>query len=1054
MKNKAIKRLLAFLGSLLIVSAALFISLEFNFWQADDETAAVDVAEENTTMDRAEKKAARWEYFFRLMRDPATNQIPENIRNRELQFSKTLPTARQTLQRAKSKDPTIQAVDYSWEQAGPHDVGGRTRALAVDQRDPDIVLAGGVSGGMWKSTDGGQTWQLRTPDLPNLSVTSIAQDPINPDTWYYSSGEVIFNSANAVGAAYYGEGIYKSTDNGDSWTLMPQASSDTRGLVDDFNTVSRIQISPTTGSIFIASTGFGIYRSTDGESFSNSGQPGTEREQLFADVAIASDGRVGAVISEADFDDQQSQDPSNDHNPGVFISDNDGDAWIEITPDDFPDTYRRSVLTFAPSNPDILYVFTLKGAGDNSNQGVSFFKIDISDPANPDSEDRSGNLPDFGEPVGGVNLQGGYNMLVSVKPDDPDFVMIGGINLFRSRNGFETAFDNDNSSQKDEFWIGGYSKDNNASQYPGQHPDQHILAFPEPEENPDLMWAGHDGGLSFTNDVTASSVNWQDLNNGYLTSQFYAVDIPDNEDDTRFIGGTQDNGTPFFRFTSGSQSSTSSIDISSGDGGYSFWENQYVFVSSQNGTVTRITIESDGDITSPFDGSTQTEWTQVQPSSASNQLFIHPYAIDPNDETTMYYPSGSIIWRNTEIDQISNFNNDGATSGWEELQNVNSEFHTITALEVSTNPGNILYFGGYSSDQQPVMKRLNNANTADGEAKDIPLPDNSNLAGAYIKDIAINPVNSNEVVVVMSNYNIVGLYHTTDGGDSWTPIEGNLMGSDNNPSDDSNPGPSLRSAAIIPAEEGTIYLLGTSTGVYSTQMLDGNNTEWGHEAVGNIGSVVVEDMATRISDGDVVAGTHGRGLFYGDFGGTTNAPFITADPLEGRAGNIITITANDFEFSTDPVENTVTFGNATARVLNATSSELQVEVPRGAVERDSESNSVIVTVETDDRSLATTFEVLPPNDFTVEQNYPNPFNPSTTIPFDIPADGTVTMTIYNINGQKVLQPIRQENYNAGSYTERIDLSGLASGVYIYRIFVEAASGGDDAMQSKQMTFIK
>ena len=96
------------------------------------------------------------------------------------------------------------------------------------------------------------------------------------------------------------------------------------------------------------------------------------------------------------------------------------------------------MLTFAPSNPDILYVFTLKGANNTDNQGVSFFKIDISDPQNPVAEDRSANLPDFGDPVGGVNTQNGYNMIVKVKPDDPDFVLLGATNLFRSRDGFAT----------------------------------------------------------------------------------------------------------------------------------------------------------------------------------------------------------------------------------------------------------------------------------------------------------------------------------------------------------------------------------------------------------------------------------------------------------------------------------------------------------------------------------------------------------------------------------------------------------------------------------------
>ncbi len=1046
MKNSVTKRLLAITGSalLIITVAVLYLANpleqinDSNEYEEEAKSASGAVAQK---MDWIEMKKARSEYFFNLMRDPATNKIPENIRNRELEYAKTLPTARQAFTRAKTKSPSLKAADYTWQQAGPFDVGGRTRALAIDQRDPNVVLAGGVSGGMWKSTDGGQTWQLRTPDLANLSVTSIAQDPLNPDTWYYSSGEVLGNSAGATGAAYYGAGIYKSTDNGNTWSLMSQASSDTQGLVDIFNTVSRVRISPTTGTIFISSIGFGIYRSTDGQSFSDTPVLGTEGEQLWTDVAVGTDGTVGAVISEASFDDQQSQNADHpNHNPGVFISNNDGQAWVEVTPDNFPETYRRSVLTFAPSNPDILYVFTLKGAGDSSNQGVSFFKIDVSDPQNPVAEDRSENLPDFGSPVGGVNLQGGYNMVVSVKPDDPDFVMIGGTNLFRSRDGFATqpngGYDNSNSSQKDEYWIGGYAKSNNVSQYGGQHADQHIIAY-NPND-PNQVWSGHDGGLSFTSDITASSVNWRDRDQGYITSQFYAADIPDAEGDDRLMGGTQDNGSPFFQLAQ--PMAQTSSDISAGDGGYSTFTENYLFTSSQLGRTLRW---NEG----------RTELSYVQPSSAEGQLFIHPYEVDPNDEDVMFYPAEDHIWRNTRMNQIAPGNSGtGTGTGWEELTDVSvGTQYSITALEQSQNPGNILYLGGSNSSQAPVIKKLINSRETEESPTDISIDTGFDISGAYIKDIAINPVNANEVVVVMSNYNIVGLFHTTDGGESWTAIEGNLTGNNQ------NPGPSLRSATMIPAKDGVIYLLGTSTGLYSTQLLDGQNTVWGQEASNTLGNVVTEDLASRVTDGDIVAATHGRGLFYGDFGGTTNAQFITADPFEARAGDQITITGNDVEFNSNASENTVTFQNTSGdmkategNIVNASTSELRVEVPRGL----GQSGSVFVTVETGNTSLSTTIKLLPPTDFTLKQNYPNPFNPTTTIPFDVPANSRVTMTIYNINGQKVLQPLKQELYNSGSYDVKVDLSNLASGVYIYRLYLQVEAGGDDAMQSKKMTLIK
>lgn len=1051
MQKDALKRSLFITGLLLLSVAGLFyLSVSERGDTSASNSNIANLSERLDKMDRAEKKVARSEYFFRLMRDPATNSIPENIRNRELHFARSLPSIEQVQRQMKAKDPSFQAVDYSWSHAGPFDLGGRTRALAVDQRNPDIVLAGGVSGGMWKSTDNGLSWQLRTPDLSNLSVTSVTQDPLNPDTWYYASGEILGNSPGATGAAYYGEGIYKSTNNGDSWSLLPQASSNVRGLVGPYNTVSRVVVSPATGTVFIASSGFGIYRSTDGASFSGP-VLGTEGQQLFCDVAVAGDGTLAAVISEASFDDQQSTDPgSPNHTPGVFISTDDGQNWTEVTPETYPDTYRRSVLAFAPNNSDILYVFTLKGANDASNQGASFHRLDL---AAGDAEDRSANLPDFrdsdGEGSGYMEMQGGYNMEVAVKPDDENYVFVGGTNLFRSTDGFATApaggYDGDDGAQKDQYWIGGYNKGNTFASYPNQHPDQHRVIFPDPSANPDRLWAGHDGGLSYTTDVTSASVGWEDRDDGYVTSQFYSAAIPGVSDDMRLMGGTQDNGTPFFQ--SGQPTSQSTQDISSGDGGYSYFTENHLYVSSQEGRVIR--WESD------FSG-----LSYVYPSAAGNQLFIHPYVVDPNDENIMYYPGGSHLWRNTSLDNIPNGNSSsGATEGWEELNNLSvGNGYTISAMEVSTIPANILYVGGYSPNLQPVIKRIENAHTTSDGVTDVSLPNNADLSGAYIKDIATNPANANEVLAVLSNYNIVGLFHTRDGGENWTAVEGNLTGNN------ADPGPSLRSATIIPAESGPIYLLGTSIGLYSTQMLDGSNTEWGQEATGMIGNAVTESVVSRISDGDVAAGTHGRGMLAGDFEGTvdiSDIPRIELDEIEKLVGTQLVIRALNFEFSPMATDNVVTltdnFDNQTketeATILEASVNELTIEVPRDATLREAQDHEVQLKAASPDVSpMSVPFTVLPPNNFALNQNYPNPFRGTTNIPFDVPAGSEVSLEIYSINGQKVIEPFLDKTFSAGSYDEEIDLSGLASGVYIYRLISE--SGGETNMKSKKMTLVK
>ncbi|MCB9211701.1 MAG: hypothetical protein H6609_20250 [Ignavibacteriales bacterium] len=107
----------------------------------------------------------------------------------------------------------------------------------------------------------------------------------------------------------------------------------------------------------------------------------------------------------------------------------------------------------------------------------------------------------------------------------------------------------------------------------------------------------------------------------------------------------------------------------------------------------------------------------------------------------------------------------------------------------------------------------------------------------------------------MSNYNITGIFHSSNGGNTFTAVEGSLTG------DETNPGPSIRAASILPTKNGTLFLVATSTGVYSTTQLNGNNTNWFLEGANSIGNVIVNYLSSRKSDGRIVVGTHGRGAF-------------------------------------------------------------------------------------------------------------------------------------------------------------------------------------------------
>lgn len=776
-------------------------------------------------------KKVRWNYFFRMLRDPVTNQIPINIRQRELIYARTLKR-------------TTQTVDtlFIWSEAGPIDLGGRTRALAVDITNSEVIIAGGVSGGIWKSIDNGITWILKSDPSQNLSITSLAQDPRpnHTDTWYYATGEFVGNSASDLGfrSPFYGVGLYKSTDNGETWRMLPNPWRNNPTSWDNaFDFVSRIAVSPITGDIFVASHGVGIFRSdNNGKTFEL--VLGEVNDHSYTDVVIASDGTVITTLSQFGYN----SNPVN--SPGVYKSTNNGLNWINITPGSFPSSHERSILASAPSNPEIVYLLTFTGEiNENGRDDVRFHKINVS---TGESEDRSANLPDFGN-EGFIHTQLNYNMVVAVKPDDENFVLIGATSLFRSKNGFETK-----SQDIYNTWIGGYEPARSPNYYPDLHPDQHVIVF-DPLD-PNKAWVGHDGGISFTSDITASSSSthyfpWENKNNGYNVTQFYTVTIPDGREDNRIMGGTQDNGTPYFTWN-GIETS-SSKDISSGDGASAYFGEEFAYASTYNGRVLRLKYDPSGN------PSYSSGWTTITPIGARDQLFINPFVVDPNDEDVMYYPAGNTLWRNDHLSDIPK-NQDSTSHGWTELTDLRvPPGYIISTLAVSRyNPTHLLYYGASSWTDPPKIYRLEEAHRASKDAQDMSIPEAP--GGAYLHSITINPNDGNEILVILSNYNITGLYHSTNGGESYMAVEGNLEGNT------INPGPSIRSGTILPTTHGTIYIIGTSTGLYSTKDLDGSNTVWKHESENEIGNVVVAYVTSRTSDGRVAVGTHGRGVFIGN----------------------------------------------------------------------------------------------------------------------------------------------------------------------------------------------
>lgn len=809
------------------------------------------------------QKKARTEYFHKMLRDPKTKQIPDNVRVRELN------TAQQLRERFPSNKRKA-----NWTAIGPDNVGGRTRALAIDVRDSNTIIAGGVTGGIWKSTDGGLSWGAKTDPSEPYSVTWVTQDPRpgNQDTWYYGGGEWTGNSTFGssgyiTGNLYTARGIYKSTDNGETWTLVPNTADNTitRIATKGFEFIQKIVISPTTGTVIAATNIYGLARSSAGADIF-SFTYGRRLDFIYSDVAVNSNGVFLGVCSTASFAN------ANTFAPGVVISTNDGQNWTNITPADFPGIHERSVVTFAPSNPNRAYIMTYTGealTGFENREDVRMFKVDI-DPngGNHTFTDVSANMPPFDNSTGAFITQGNYNMTLKVKPDNPDFVLFGGTNLHRTTDGFATPV----SSLSD--WIAGYGprEGEGISFYENHHPDQHNIAF-DPS-NPNRVFSSHDGGISVTNNINAAEVTWEYRVDGYITTQFYAATINATAGDPRAMGGTQDNGTPFLATNIGIGSLG---DVSSGDGGPGYFGTDFMYVSRQVGDILRIPYTTQDDLPGVLIPDFS-DFAFCFPEDESNQSFIHPFVIDPVTEEVMFYPGSNNMWRNRTLKAPYV---DDRVPGFEPVVSLDMPAdYTITALEMTIAPAGRLYYAGYNGDNAPLLYRV------DDPYADVPTAINISSPlwseGTWPNDIAVNPANGDEIMLVISNYETESLFYSSDGGSNWSAVGGNIN------SAFGAFGPSVRAAEILPKQDGSRdFIVGTSTGIYTTNAMNGGGTVWTPEGTGVFSTAVVSSLDSRASDGRVVAGTHGLGMYEAFFEGTAvaNENQLVYPWISNNAGN-------------------------------------------------------------------------------------------------------------------------------------------------------------------------
>ena len=753
--------------------------------------------------------------------DPATGQIPNNIRKKEMIFAKTLP-----------KSTVISKAN--WKHRGPYNVGGRTRALAMDVQDENILFAGGASGGMFRSTDGGLSWAMTTSPNQLHNVTCVAQDTRigHEDTWYFGSGELTGSSASGGEAYYGGNGIYKSVDGGLSWDSLAVTATNTNGFDSNFDFIWNVKTDPSNDSLDVvyAAVYSAIYRSENGGNSWVKVLGGGSA--YYTNVEVTSTGVVYATLS------------SDGTDKGIWRS-LDGQNWTDITDSLFTPVYGRIAIGVNPGDEDEVYFLAAETDGYGQHTDVFFngetwtslWKYNANTTA---WNDISLNIPaNQNSSFDNFNAQGGYDLLVKVHPDNQNTVYIGGTNLWRSTDGFSTT---NNTMIIGGYLIGSAEGDGNWGVYPDHHPDQHDLLFLP--SNTDVLISATDGGVFKSNNAFADTVAWTSLNNGYYTSQLYGVTVSRNANSEVMHGGFQDNGN-FITFSDDIQTHWNMPFNGDGAFGGIADNEEDFYLTIQRGVMYKMKLDTNAN---------RLAFNRMDPASidSSDYMFINPMVMDENSDI-LYMAAKNKLWRNNDIANIP-YNNSHAKNdlGWEMLSDTfPNPALKISTIEVSASPANIVYLG----TQNKYIYRIETANTGDPavvQLSNIPTASNS-----YCSDIAVNPSNADELLVIYSNYSIYSVFHSNDGGQSWGKVAGNL---EQNPSGQGN-GPSCRTAKIIPLGNDTLYLVGTSVGLFGTANLDGQNTVWKQVADQEIGAVVIETLTYRANDGLLVVGTHGNGIF-------------------------------------------------------------------------------------------------------------------------------------------------------------------------------------------------
>lgn len=745
----------------------------------------------------------------------------------------------------------------AWQERGPLNTAGRTRVVFYDPNDVGAnngdgidynrVYAGGVGGGLWVNNDITSTsssWAIVPGIAGDLSINSYALDPNNPLIMYIGTGEQY-----AQGAAV-GNGVYTTTDGGATWSqvnIQPAGPGTLNGggslfksgifsvndiIVRDVNGTSEIYVG--VGSTFYAAPNgnvgnpsnvlgaqnAGIYRSVDnGATWSRI--ENTSMSYSFSgltfyispnDFEIGADNTLfmGTIAT-----------PGIGQGGGRIYSSNDGTNW---TLERLIASSDRVEIATSSTNANLIYA-AVDGVG-GANLFVSNDKLaSIAAMNEPNDADNGIPATDF------TRGQAFYDLVIEVDPTNDQIIYAGGIDLFRSFNGGTT-------------WnqISKWSENPNLNglNVPFIHADVHALTF-KPNDS-DMAIIGSDGGVSYAFSLIAAVSNPNSIsnrNNGFNVTQFYYGDIADTDiaDGDDFAGGTQDNGSQLTN-DAPANGLTPFFDPIGGDGAYTNID--------KDGNYVILSVTGQTHLYADY---------PILPGSTLNGLFAtgRLYAISQGnggdfinvaelDENLDVFFANGTTFNGTNGILVCDLGTTAATCNTITNALLNGSRPTAMKISPFTTATSKLFLGTVNSR----LIRVDNANTTSQVWTDI---SGSQFLGS-VSDIEFGATEQ-EILVTMHNYGVDSVWYSTDGGTTWASKEGNL--------------PDIPVKAILKnpllTEE---VIIGTEEGIYVTGDFNSASPTWTQTNNG-MTSVKVVDLDLRVSDNTILASTHGRGMFTGQF---------------------------------------------------------------------------------------------------------------------------------------------------------------------------------------------